>query len=181
MKKVVRKVTRREQLQENVEDAVFALLMEEVVEQEGKLLLEENERLKHDPSAKVPDDLDKRCHQIIKCSFARERRNEMGHTLHRILGNAALAAMVSILLFATAFAAVPEIRIRTLNLLIEVSDVSTSLNLTGTNSIPTIQDDDPNKTNDLQTFCGYRLPEIPSGYQIEYQNNADNPDSPQSV
>ena len=35
-------MTRREKLQENFEDALFALLMEEVAEQEGQRLLEEN-------------------------------------------------------------------------------------------------------------------------------------------
>lgn len=166
-------MTRRERLQENVEDAVFALLMEEVAEQEGKRLLEENERLKSDPSAKVPDNLDRRCRQIIKRSFARERRHEAGRTLHRVLGNVSLAAMVSILLFVTAFAAVPEVRIRTLNLLIEVSDVSTSLHLSETNSDSAEQRDVPNGINDARTLWGYRLPDIPSGYEIEYQNSTD--------
>ena len=124
-------MTRREQLQENVEDAVFALLMEDVAEQEGKRLIEENEQLKHDPSAKVPDDLDKRCRKIIKRSYAKDRRRTVGRTIHNILGNVALAAMVCIMLFVSVFAAVPEIRVMTLNLLIEISDVSTVFDLSG--------------------------------------------------
>lgn len=166
-------MTRREQLQENVEDAVFALLMEDVAEQEGKRLIEENEQLKHDPSAKIPDDLDRRCRKIIKRSYAKDRRRTVGHTIHRILGNVALAAMVCILLFVSAFAAVPEIRVMTLNLLIEVSDVSTSLRLVGVDNGSTAQDAGANESDSVQTLWGYRLPEMPDGYMVAYENNSE--------
>lgn len=166
-------MTRREQLQENVEDAVFALLMEDVAEQEGKRLIEENEQLKHDPSAKVPDDLDKRCRKIIKRSYAKDRRRTVGRTIHNILGNVALAAMVCILLFVSAFAAVPEIRVMTLNLLIEVSDVSTSLRLVGADNEPVTQDGKPDDADSVQTLWGYRLPEIPGGYVLDYENSSE--------
>lgn len=166
-------MTRREQLQENVEDAVFALLMEDVAEQEGKRLLEENEQLKHDPSAKIPDDLDRRCRKIIKRSYAKDRRRTVGHTIHHILGNVALAAMVCILLFVSAFAAVPEIRVMTLNLLIEVSDVSTSLRLVGVDNGSTAQDAGADGTDSVQTLWGYRLPEIPNNYEVVYEDSSD--------
>jgi len=166
-------MTRREQLQENVEDAVFALLMEDVAEQEGKRLIEENEQLKHDPSAKIPDDLDKRCRKIIKRSYAKDRRRTVGRTIHNILGNVALAAMVCILLFVSAFAAVPEIRVMTLNLLIEVSDVSTSLRLAGVDNGSVTQDVGADGPASIQTLWGYRLPEIPDGYAVEYENSSE--------
>lgn len=166
-------MTRREQLQENVEDAVFALLMEDVAEQEGKRLIEENEQLKHDPSAKIPDDLDRRCRKIIKRSYAKDRRHTVSHTIHHILGNVALAVMVCILLFVSAFAAVPEIRIMTLNLLIEVSDVSTSLRLIGTDNEPVTQNDNPDDTKRVKTLWGYRLPEIPDGYVLDYESSSE--------
>lgn len=166
-------MTRREQLHENVEDAVFALLMEDVAEQEGKRLIEENEQLKHDPSSKIPDALDRRCRQIIKRSYAKDRRHEVGRTVHRILGNAALVAMACILLFISAFAAVPEIRIITLNLLIEVSDVSTSLRLAGADNEPVAQDGRSDDADGVRTLWGYRLPEIPNGYEVEYENDSE--------
>lgn len=165
-------MTKREQLQDNVEDAVFALLMEDVVEQEGKRLLEENERLKQDPSAKVPDAFDKRCRQIIRRSLARERRREAGHTLRKVCRKVALVAAVSILLFATAYATIPDVRVNTLNLLIEVSEIATSLHLSDTDKDPNIQNN-PIKTNgDVQTIWGYRFPKIPEGYEILYQGDS---------
>ena len=47
-------MTRREELQEAYEDAMFALLMDYVAESEGKKALEENRALQEDPDAEVP-------------------------------------------------------------------------------------------------------------------------------
>ena len=54
-------MTRHEELRDNYEDALFALLMDEFAEREGERLLEENERLKLDPDNVISDELDKRC------------------------------------------------------------------------------------------------------------------------
>ena len=50
-------MTRRENLRDQYEDALFALLMDDLAWQEGERLLELNERLKNDPDADVPDAL----------------------------------------------------------------------------------------------------------------------------
>ena len=54
-------MNRKEQLQEQYEDALFALLMDDMMEEEGRQLLEENERLKQEPSAAVPEEDDQPC------------------------------------------------------------------------------------------------------------------------
>lgn len=51
----------REKLRDRYEDALFALLMDEIAEKEGALAREENEQLKNDPTAAVPEDVDRRC------------------------------------------------------------------------------------------------------------------------
>ena len=48
-------MNRRDELRERYEDALFAFLMEDVIETEGKKMLEENERLKQDPLAACPE------------------------------------------------------------------------------------------------------------------------------
>ena len=53
-------MNRRDELRERYEDALFAFLMEDVIETEGKKMLEENERLKQDPLAAVPEAVDYR-------------------------------------------------------------------------------------------------------------------------
>jgi hypothetical protein len=73
-------------------------------------------------------------------------------------------------LFATAFAASPELRVKTLNLLIEVSDVATTLKL-GDGQDMTGENRENVSATDGQTLYGYRLPEIPQGFSLDYTND----------
>lgn len=57
-------MTRREKLQEQYEDALFALLMDDLAVEEGKKAYEENERLKADSSFEVPLESRKRCVEL---------------------------------------------------------------------------------------------------------------------
>ena len=56
----------KEQLWEKYEDAVFAILMDAVAEQEGKRGLQLMEELEHDPSAQVPEEVQRRAQLIFK-------------------------------------------------------------------------------------------------------------------
>ncbi len=58
-------MTRREKLQEQYEDALFALLMDDLAVEEGKKAYEENKRLKADSSFEVPSESRKRCVETI--------------------------------------------------------------------------------------------------------------------
>ena len=55
----------KEQLWEDYEDALFALLMDKVAEDEGVRLYEENERLRRDPAAEVPPEFDRKSREAI--------------------------------------------------------------------------------------------------------------------
>lgn len=122
-------MTRHERLREAYEEALFALLMEDVSEEEGARLIEENRRLQEDPSAAVPEEVDRRCLKAIKKSFSKERRRQAGRVTCRVLGNVSMVIVLCMLLFATAFAASPKLRVTTLNLLIEFSAKSAELKL----------------------------------------------------
>ena len=150
-------MTRHDELYENYEDALFALLMAEIAEEEGKRYLEENERLNNDPDAEVPESLDRKCRKIIKREFDKKNRYEAFRVARKVLNIVAIVALVSMLLFTTAYALVPEARIRILNMLIEVSDVATSLTFGGnTGDITSITPDD--------SYFGYTIPVAPEGF-----------------
>lgn len=162
-------MTRREKLQENFEDALFALLMEEVAEQEGQRLLEENEKLKRDPESTVPPEVDRRCLKTIRRAFAKTQRRAAGHTAYRVFRQAAMVAVVGMLLFVTAFAAFPEVRVKTLNLLIEVSDVATSMTMEETpesQGSPNFHAEDSSTTSGGM-LRGYQIPAVPEGFDLE--------------
>ncbi len=55
--------------QELDEECLFKQLMRQYMEEEGERLLDENERLRADPSAAVPPGLDKKCLEPIRGAF----------------------------------------------------------------------------------------------------------------
>ncbi len=124
-------MTRREQLQDRYEDARFALLMDEIAAAEGEQAEGENERLKHDPAAAVPEDLDRRCTQTIRRARTRRRLRAVGRFTGKALKRVALAAGVAAILFTTAFALSETVRVNTMNLMVRVFETNTEFRFSG--------------------------------------------------
>lgn len=123
-------MNRREQLQDRYEDALFALLMDEIGEIEGKVAIEENERLKNDPTFFIPEDVDKRCMQTIRRAFMKRRVHSVGRVTVKAMKRVALVAGIAAMLFTCAFAASPTVRVNTMNFIIEVFDTHTVFRFT---------------------------------------------------
>ena len=115
-------MTNRDRLQENYEDSVLALLLDEFAESEGRRYIEENERLREDPAAVVPEDVEKRALQFIDREFSRRKRAHAGGKLLRFLARIAIAAVFAALLFGAAFALSETVRAGTLNFLIQMDE-----------------------------------------------------------
>ena len=122
-------MTRREKLEEQYEDAYFALLMDAVAEKEGARLEELNDQLNRDPTAAVLEEIDRRCRKVINRHFAEQRRSGYWRTTKRVLNRAAIVAAVMMLLFTSAFALSEDFRISALNLLITVEEQYTQLEM----------------------------------------------------
>lgn len=145
-------MTKREQLREEYEDALFALMMDEFAVAEGEKALEENERLKKDPDFVVPTEVERRCLKTISRHCTEQSIHAAGRTFSRIVSKVAIVALVGMLLFTTAFAASPEFRVSTLNWVIEVFDSKTEFSLSDQN----VTED----SNDMSyTFTADWLPE----------------------
>lgn len=71
-------MNKNEQLHEQYEDALFALLMNEVAEANGNELMQKNEELLADPDAAVPERLSKRCMQVIEKNYRKAQIPEYG-------------------------------------------------------------------------------------------------------
>lgn len=115
-------MTNREKLQDQYEDALFALLMDDLAWREGVRLLEENERLKNDPDAKIREEVIIRCRRTINREFAKKNASKVCHVSWNFFKRISVAVCVVILLFTVAFAASDTVRINTLNLMVEVFD-----------------------------------------------------------
>ena len=108
----------QEKLYEQYEDAVFALLMDKVAEENGKKLLQQNEALLADPDAAVPETLSKRCLRTIEKAYRKSQWKAAAKKVTRALNRVALWILVPLFLFGTAFAASETVRVKTLNFLI---------------------------------------------------------------
>ena len=124
-------MTDHERLREQYEDALFALLMEGVAESEGEEALRLNEELKKDPNAEVPKDVQKRCEKTIRSAFAQKQLRATGRTAARWLTKVAVVAVLGGLMFTAAFALSEDVRVATLNALIQVMDDRTEITFEG--------------------------------------------------
>lgn len=115
-------MTRREYLQERYEDALFALLMDDLAVEEGKKALQEHKRLKNDPEAEVPDQTLRRGLKTIRKHFSRKNAGKLYRVTAKVISRVAVVALVGTLTFTTAFAASTDFRINTLNYVIDVFD-----------------------------------------------------------
>lgn len=118
-------MNRRVQSRERYEDDILAFLMDGLLEEEGRALLEENERLNGDPAAAIPAELDERCHALLQSAFPDKPLKKPERVTWRILKRVLVAAVLAATLFATACAAVPEFRARVLRVITNVTDIGT--------------------------------------------------------
>ena len=98
-------MTQKEQLWENYEDAVFAILMDAVAEQEGEKGLQLMEELEHDPSAQVPEEVQRRAEKTIRKAFAAKNREPVKRFTLKAMQRVAIAVFAAVLLAAGTFAA----------------------------------------------------------------------------
>ena len=156
-------MTRHEQLVENYENALFELLMEGVIEREGEQIEEENEQLKNDPDFAIPPELDKRCMASIKKACRRRRSGQFGRKAYGVLSKVAVVVLVVLVLFTSAYAAFPNVRSGIMNLIIEVSDVATTLRMEDT--MPADLMSGGEKSLGKYTYSG-----IPNGFTLLSSN-----------
>ena len=153
----------KKQLYEQYEDAIFALIMNEVAEKEGERLLEENERLKSSKEVIVPDVISSRCLKVIAKEANRTKLHNLVRKAVRTLNRVAIIILIPIMLFVGAFAASETVRINTLNFIIDVFDEATLFRISDANhsSLSAQNTYFPNLSSD-------NLP-IPSGYELTKQ------------
>lgn len=153
-------MTNHEQLREQYEDALFALLMEGVAESEGEEALRLNEELKKDPNAEVPEAVRKRCEKTIRSTFAQKRLRATRRTAARWLTRVAVVATLGGLMFTAAFALSEDVRVATLNALIQVMDDRTQISFNGTQT-------DATQFNDKIVNSGHIVADwLPDGYRL---------------
>lgn len=120
----------RKQLQENYENALFALLMDEVATAEGKRAIERNEQLKQGPGVHLPEGMENRQLKALRTHFTRKKAKAAGRCAIKGLGRLMTVVGIIAVLFTTAFATSETVRANTLNLVITVFGESTDFQFT---------------------------------------------------
>lgn len=121
----------RPETREKLEEAQFAVMMDEFAAEYGEQLLEESRRLNEDESFEYPEELDQKCLKAIEHSFAKKKRAEKLHRLRKAGSIAAVLVLVCAIAFGTAFTAVEAFRVKVLNFALEIKegDIGTALGL----------------------------------------------------
>ena len=116
---------KQERLRERYEDALFAIMMDELASSLGKEAEEENERLKNDPDAAVPEQINKRCLKTIRSHYRKAAARRAGKVMLKTVACFAMTLGVTSALFMGAFAISEDVRLSTMNLIVETFGEST--------------------------------------------------------
>lgn len=159
-------MTNHERLTEQYEDALFALLMDSVAEEEGKQALELNERLKADPAAEVPESARRRCEATIRREFNRKKAKKLGKMTWKVVQRVSVAVMLMVVLLTTAMAASEQFRLSVLNAVINTYDRYTEITFKGEDgAAPRTPATEGVEQNDEWTYYyGLGFEWVPVGY-----------------
>lgn len=155
-------MTDREKLVERYEDALFALLMDEVACQEGERAIQLNEQLNQDPQFALPEDLQKKCKRTIRQAFAKQNMVRMRRGTFRVFQRISVAAMLVALLVTTALAVSEPLRRMALNALVTIEEQYTQIQFAGENGLAP----ETTPVDGVEYHYNIGLEWIPDGYQL---------------
>lgn len=158
-------MTEREKLVQQYEDALFALLMDEVAQAEGEEALRLNERLQQDPDAAIPEVTQRRCERTIRNAFAKQTARRVRRSTWKVLQRVAVVAMLGVILLTTAFAAFPQFRVTTLNAILDVYDSYSELR--APQGYDRSRDGETVVKDDLVYHYNIALEWVPDGYEFQ--------------
>lgn len=152
----------RQELLNQYDDAAFALLMDEYAEEEGALLLKEfNEAMASGNVPEIPQNLDRKCRQVIQQNFAKQRNKDNAKKILRLTGKAAVYVFVLLGLSLTTILSVEALRIPFLNYFIQDQDRSSVITFTD-QTVPHSNTDNGDPLEGL----------LPDNYvQADFENN----------
>ena len=115
---------KRQELMDQYDDAVFALLMNEYAEEEGARLRKEFEDAKAAGEVcETPDSLDKKCLRMIRRHSRRKRAARMVRNSMKTVCKAAVIVMVILGVFSSLVLSVDALRVPVMNYLISHTEI----------------------------------------------------------
>jgi hypothetical protein len=155
------KSEREKTLIENYEEAAFALMMDRKMQEDGEMLLQENERLASDPDFVLPGGMDERCLRLIRRNQEKQRYKNAYHKAGKIVSRVAVIFLVIAIAFAIPFCTVSAFRSSVLNLVIETFDKGTT--------VKAVPEDGQYADPVIGNGPGW----IPEGFSLDYTEKSD--------
>ncbi|AGL03317.1 DUF4367 domain-containing protein [Desulfoscipio gibsoniae] len=150
----------RKKLYEEYEDSLFKLIMYDAAEKEGKLFLEEKEKLKNASESLPSAEAFKRFSQQLDAHLKKPQAYARRRHILKALNRFAVAMLVVIVLLFTTVASVEALRAKVLNFLMDIQPEYTSFEL---------RDNDNGSDGGSSTINWHKayVPTyIPAGYEI---------------
>lgn len=150
----------RKLLYNEYEDSLFRLVMYDVAEKEGRLLLDENEQLQKDPEYLPSQEKTKIFNKRLDISFKRRVSFISRRQMAKVFNKVAAVMLTLIIVFSTALITVQAFRMEVLNFLIKVESQYTTLQLKDNSNSSESKSLVVNWTN------SYVPTYVPDGYQL---------------
>ena len=116
-----------EQIQEEYEEAALSLLVNHIMQKEGRDLLEKSDELFRDPDNDYPVDLDKRAAKIIDRHFSILRRRNVLSSFKKAVTHVSRVFLFVFLIFSLTFTKVSAFRDVTLSFIEKAFDRGTAI------------------------------------------------------
>lgn len=112
----------RDELQNDYEEALFAIIMDDIMDLEGRALNAERKRLSESDEFKVPNDVYERCHAVIERFFKEADRKHKAIRARKIWRTILVAAIVMSILATSVCAIVPEVKEKVLGFFVNITE-----------------------------------------------------------
>ena len=144
----------RKELLEQYEDAQFALLIDEIMEQQGAELNEMKQQLKQDPAAAGPPEVRERSMETIRKACEERDKKKKTRRIRTSVRTLLIAAVMAALLLTTVSA---DFRLAAKNFVYELTELAAEL---------MFDFGDSAETHDGEVIMGYFIPALPEEFEL---------------
>ena len=154
-------------LNEAYENSLFRLVMNDVAEEEGKLLYEESNQAKINSEDMPSEEVIDRFTKLLDSHMKKAKKTNSNQKITRIMNRVAAALLVIIVFFSTAMVTVEAFRVQVLDFFINVETKYTSLQLNNS-------DDTQNDGKLIVNWKNSYVPTyIPDGFEVSSASDSD--------
>lgn len=164
-------MSREQELFERYEDAFFAMMMDQIAQEEGRKALELNDRLRNEEED-IPETLRKRGEKTIRKAFSATKRTRVGHGLWKGVQVAAVVVLLVTATLTVSMAGFPDLKATVFNMVLNTFQDHADFSF-----VPVREGQDPDLVIDLGWLPEGFMLEEGDGFEKSAWQRYRNPDS----